>query len=366
MQTALVTGGCGCVGFHIVKALLDDPSFSSVHVFSRNPNHNLLPNVEYHAGSLTSEKDVNAVLTAARPTVIFHVASPVSSGNTANEKVFYEVNVQGTKNLLNYAINSSTVKAFVYTSSSSVVQGPYHFVSETAPLITEGSLSGFNYYSTTKALADRLVLQANNLAGLRTSCLRITTIYGERDNQLIPGTLKVLRDGRQRSQIGDNKSLMDFVSASNAARAHLLACKGLLKGIEDPEAPKVDGEAFFITDDKPVFFWDFSRRIWEAAGDRTPKESIRIIPAWFVLGLAIAAEWLYWVFTLGHRTPQFLRSHTIRFITSQRTFSITKAKERLGYAPVDDMEESITKGVRWCLKDMDQKTEGSNDVGKLS
>jgi len=346
LGTVLVVGGCGCVGFHVVKALLDDSSSSSIHVFSRSPYRNLLPHVQYHAGSLTSLSDIQDVLQNVKPTVIFHVASPLSSGNTANNKLFYDTNVQGTKYLLDCARNLQSVKAFVYTSSSSVVQEPYRSVTEERPLIV--GTSGSNYYSTSKALADDLVLKANDpVEGFRTVCLRISGVYGERDNQMIPGTLKVLHDKRQHLQLGTNTSLFDFVSATNAASAHLLAAKALLRSMKDPKAPKVDGEAFFITDGRPVFFWDFSRKIWSAAGDRTPKESIKVVPAWFVLGLAITVEWLYWILTFEQRTPEFLRSHTIQWVTSERTFSIEKARQQLGYKPVDNMEQSIQDGVKW-------------------
>ena len=167
---------------------------------------------------------------------------------------------------------------------------------------------------------------------------------------MIPGLLGTLRDKRQHIQLGTNTKLFDFLSAENAASAHILAAKAILRRMEDPKAPKVDGEAFFITDDKPVLFWDFSRKVWKAAGDRTSQESIRVIPAWFVIGLAITAEWLFWVFTFGQRTPKMLRSHTMRWVTSERTFSVEKAKQRLGYRPVDNIEDNIRRGVQWCLQ----------------
>ena len=184
-------------------------------------------------------------------------------------------------------------------------------------------------------------------------------MYGDRDNQLIPGVLKALKDKRQHIQIGDNSNEFDFCSATNAAAAHLLIAKALLVGYQDPKTPKVDGEAFFITDGKPMPFWTFSRKVWAAAGDHTPLDQVKVVPGWFVLGLAITVEWLYWIFSAGHKTPKMLRSHTIRHVTEPRTFSIDKARSRLGYKPADTMEDSIRKGVEWCLK---QDSGSSTDV----
>ncbi|KUJ10122.1 NAD(P)-binding protein [Mollisia scopiformis] len=131
-EVALVTGGCGLVGFHIVKALLQDPNFSSIHVVSRNPTKNLLTGVQYHAGSISCGEDVRALFSNIQPTVVFHVASPASEGSSAGFNYFYDANVVGIKLLLEHAMKSQATKFFI-------------------------------------------------------CALRITPIYGERDNQMIPG-----------------------------------------------------------------------------------------------------------------------------------------------------------------------------------
>ena len=138
---------------------------------------------------------MGALFEKIQPTVVFHVASPVSSGNDANEQVFHKANVEGTIRLLDCSKNAKSVKTFVYTSSSSVVEGPYVPVDETRSFITRSS-SRANHYSISKARAEELVSKANNPAGLRTVSLRVAGIYGDRDNQMISGTLKVLKDKR--------------------------------------------------------------------------------------------------------------------------------------------------------------------------
>ena len=78
--------------------------------------------------------------------------------------------------------------------------------------------------------------------------------------------------------------------------------QALLQQPED-DGQQVDGEAFFITDGNSVSVLDFQRLIWYAAGDMTAPEEVTVVPAWFMLILATAVEWLYWVCTMGLKRP---------------------------------------------------------------
>ncbi|KAL8687904.1 MAG: hypothetical protein Q9218_006053 [Villophora microphyllina] len=344
--TILVVGGCGFVGFHVVKALLEEQVWS-VHVISRNPSRNQIKGANYHIGSLSSLGQLQAAFAKIQPDVVIHAASPVSAGNSGGERQFRETNVHGTRNLLNVAISTGHVRAFIYTSSAAVLDLTSHEnATERVPMYTVTSRA--DYYSKSKAIADQSVLDANGCGGMRTLCLRPAGIYGERDSQVIPGTLQALREGRHRYQIGDNKCLFDFVSVSNVALSHVLAVRVLLAK-PDIASPKVDGEAFFITDGDPVPFWDFARKVWAAAGVELKPEEITVVPAWFVLNLASLVEWIYWVFTLGLVRPKTLRRQAIGFTCLPRTFSIAKARQCLGYTPLQDRDEQIRKGVEWEL-----------------
>lgn len=345
----LVVGGCGFVGFHVVKALLEDGTWPSVHVMSRDPTRNQLADASYHVGDMTSAEQVRTLLDEIRPSTIIHTASPSATGDTEkNWQYFYKFNVGGTKTVLDCAAATTYVKAFVYTSSVSVIEkSSFEYVDETMPIAT--NTSKLHYYPKSKALADQYVLDSNNKTGLQTVVLRITGIYGPRDNQFIPATIQALRAGHHRRQIGDNTNLFDACSVRNAATAHVLAAKALLIERDEPLL-KVDGEAFFITDGRPVPYWDFLRMIWAAAGDKTPLKEVQVIPAWFMLGLASTVDWVYFIFTQGQKRPKMLTRFLIEYTCLQRTFSIEKARERLGYAPVDDRDEMIKSGVEWELQ----------------
>ena len=334
------------MGYHIVNAFIQDSTWSSIHVMSRNPSSNQIEGVHYHSGNLTSFEQLRSLLTEVKPSLIIHTASPIGSGN-AGDEYFHEINVKGTQNLLDAAIASDHVKYFIYTSSVDVMEGWSHeFLTENAQMCTNTSQA--DYYARTKAMADQAVLKANGKGGLCTLCLRLAAVYGERDSQVVPGVLDALEKGRHLYQIGDNKSLFDWVSAANVARSHLLAAQALLR---HSESAKVDGEAFFITDGNPIPFWTFQRLIWYAAGDRTAPEKVKVIPPWFMLSLASVVEWLYWAFTLGLKKPKVLRRQIMIYTCYPRTYSIEKAREILGYKPVDDRDEQIQRGVEWTRRE---------------
>lgn len=363
--TVLVIGGCGFIGYHVVKALLAEKDLTfSVHVMSRNPTHNRLPGVQYHAGDFTSEESLAPILKAVQPIIIFHVASPLPANNAADDSFYFKTNVEGTETLLRVAATCSSVQAFVYTSSSGVLVGDsYDKGDETWPLKTTETRNS-NAYTTSKAIADQLVQDLNGEHFL-TVCLRVCVVYGERDNQQIPSMLRLLRSGKHRIQIGDNTALSDRTSGENAALAHVLAAKALLAKIKDPNGarPKVDGEAFFITDGKPMPFWDFVRMVFKAAGDDTKPEEIRVLPAWLILNLASLTEWIYWIFTLGTRRPGTFRRALLEPMCVERTFSIEKAKERLGYVPLDNMEDAIRRGVEFEQKRVKEEELAKQKLG---
>ncbi|KAL9120638.1 MAG: hypothetical protein Q9187_002806 [Circinaria calcarea] len=362
----VVVGGCGFIGFHIVCSLLEDPDCTSIAVFSRNPTRNRLPGVSYHAVDITDRQSVSSMLAKIQPRVIIHTASPTAFSSSASSLIHHNVNIDGTANLLACASETPSVLAFVFTSSTSVVTGKeYVNVDESRSILDASSKA--DSYTKSKAIAETLVLAANNPsadngAGFRTASIRPCGVYGERDMQLISSALETLeKPAGARVQFGDNQNLVDWCYAGNAASAHVLAAKALLAGTVDPNMPKVDGEAFFITDGAPLPMWDFVRKIWSAAGDKTTKDQVWVIPAKVALALASTTDWLFWVFTLGTKQPYIFTRDRIEYVCSTRTFSIQKAKERLGYVPIQDIDGGIRKGVEWA---MEQKSVNLRSKGK--
>lgn len=341
----LVTGGCGLQGSHIVEKLLAAYPTCRVTVMARNPTMNTFPGVTYLKGDITSSSDIDHVFNAVRPTVVFHCAGTMTVGRKhVPEDVVRAINIEGTRKLLD-ASKRSGVKAFVFTSSATVVQKyekgfrDLKNCDETAPTVQEED--GGMIYALTKAEAERIVIAADDPASLRTVALRSAAIYGERDSDIIPNMMAAYRAGRHRLQIGDNTNLLDYTYAGNAADAHLLAATHLLR----PHPTGVAGEAFFITNGAPTLFWDFVRTVFRAAGDRTQPDQIRVVSRGVALSLAWVLESVAW-FT---GSKPVLSTDIVKYATMHRWYNINKARKRLGYEPRVDWEEGIRRSVKVSL-----------------
>jgi sterol-4alpha-carboxylate 3-dehydrogenase (decarboxylating) len=353
--SALVIGGCGFVGFHIVQHLLKDSRCGQITVVSRNPKENRLDGISYVQLDLTNAQSVKQVIDEINPEVIFHVAAPRAVDGYSDESIFFRTIVEGTQNVIQAATANKAVKALVFTSTPAVHAGYEHFdLSEDAPMWQENSKT-FSYYKA-KALGDTLVLRANKVIdtegrGLRTATLRLPMVYGERDNQAIPGQLEAFRKGQTKIQLGNGQNYVEPLYAPNAAIAHISAAKALLASQTTSLLPKVDGEAFFITNGDPQPFWAFSRRIWQLVGDKTESKEIIVVSGKVALTLSSMVEWAFFLFTLGFKKPPLNVTRLyIQYSIYNTTYNIRKARERLGYNPTVDVDASLRSSIASTLE----------------
>ncbi|KAJ1918212.1 erg26, C-3 sterol dehydrogenase [Mycoemilia scoparia] len=341
----LVIGGEGFLGRSIVNALLarinssqPDNKFRSdivrvLDIRRNTANKDDDGKIEFFIGDITKPEDVEAALTANGKNVntVFHTASPIMK---APEKLHYNVNVVGTKNVLEVCRRCG-VENFVYTSSASVVYSGEALVNvdESIPYANPFA----DYYSETKAIAEKMVLDANDSSKFRTVALRPSGIFGPGDRQATPGALLAQkRNFPVLIQVGDNTAKFDFTYVENLADAHLLAADKV------QHIKEVGGEAFFITNDDPIGMWSFMRMLWSAVGDtRGPK---LIIPTWLAGIILVVLRFLSSIGLVKHEVP-FVFGMTF----TDRYFNISKAKRLLGYTPRVSYAEGVPIAVEACL-----------------
>lgn len=355
-SSVLVVGGCGFLGRHIVSQLLE-PSTSKVSVLDLRTTNNRLPGASYYDADITSPDAVRSVFEKVKPQIIIHTASPTALQDDASaaqkrgaKALYHKVNVGGTRTLVEEAGKIGCVQAFVYTSSASAIHDGHSDLinaDERWPILRAPKQK--DAYSETKGIAEELVLAANRKYGdMLTIAIRPAGIFGEGDMQLTPNLLLAYQKGQTRFQLGANENVFDFTYVGNVAHAHILAAVALMDTHALATSPldheKVDGEAFLITNAQPIYFWDFARMVWTAAGDKTTPEQVWVIDKGLGLGLSTIVEWLFWF--AGGRTPNLTRQK-VQFSCMTRFYCVDKARRLLGYRPKWGMEEAIVRTVKW-------------------
>ena len=109
----LVVGGCGFLGFHIVRLLLEEPACASVHVLSRNPTLDRRPNAFYYTCDIADIDRVCSIFVELQPNIVIHTAALSGRPNLDQALPNSKVTIDSTSNLISCAAQTSSVTAFV-------------------------------------------------------------------------------------------------------------------------------------------------------------------------------------------------------------------------------------------------------------
>lgn len=117
----------------------------------------------------------------------------------------------------------------------------------------------------------------------------------------------------------------------------------------DENPLQVAGQAFFISNGEPVYFWDVPRAVWArlATADKNPPapRSTWHISKDIGLPLATVAEWAGLL--IGKEAT--LTRFRVMYSCAHKWHNIEKARRVLGYEPKVGMEEGINKTVQVCF-----------------
>jgi nucleoside-diphosphate-sugar epimerase len=240
---ALVTGGAGFIGSHLVMRLLERGD--TVRVFD-NLSHSTRANLarveadlEFIEGDL---RDLDAVQRAvARIEVVFHEGALGSVPRSiADPATSFEVNANGTLNVL-VAAREAGVRRLIYASSSSVY-------GRTPSAVMDESMAPapVSPYAVSKLAAEQMCTAFTRTYGLETVSLRYFNVFGPRQNPwspyaaVIPRFLNALSRGERPTIYGDGKQSRAFTYVGNVVDGNLRAV----------DTAGVAGEVFNIAADE--------------------------------------------------------------------------------------------------------------------
>jgi sterol-4alpha-carboxylate 3-dehydrogenase (decarboxylating) len=321
---AVVTGGCGFVGRHLVEALLRRGDEVTVVDVSPAPPH---PAVRYLQGDICDAALIAEAVAGAA--VVYHNASVVHTRRNLAERV-WAVNLGGTENVLR-ACRARAVERLVYVSSASAVYDGRDIEGgdESLPYATRSQAP----YADSKIAAERAVLAADG-AGLATLAIRPHVVFGPGDTRFLPAILARAEAGKLRYAVGRGVRYSDFTYVDNLIDA-LLAAGDRLR----PGAP-VAGQAYFVTNGEPTPFWDFVGRLLARLGLPPIRGTV---PYWLAYGAATVAEAIDTMRGGRLGVEDGLSRFAVRYMCTHHYFSIEKARRDLGYQPRVSLAEGIER-----------------------
>jgi UDP-glucose 4-epimerase len=226
-QRALVTGGAGFIGSHLVEALLTlGAEVVVLDDLSAGRRDNLAPFKlkEFIGASILDREAVALAMRGVQ--IVFHQAAMASVPMSVERpREFYEVNVSGTLNILQAAAEAH-VKRVTFAASSSA-----YGESEILPKFESFPPQPLSPYAASKVAGEGLVRAWANCYDIDTVALRYFNIFGPRQSAdsayaaVIAAFAKAMLNGQRPTIFGDGEQSRDFTYVDNAVHANLLAAR---------------------------------------------------------------------------------------------------------------------------------------------
>lgn len=240
--------------------------------------------------------------------VVLHAAGKahVVPKTEAEKQSFYNVNLQGTKNLCKALEMSGIPQSFIFISTVAVYGCEYgNNITENHPL------NGDTPYALSKMQAEEFLMEWCNAHGVVLSIIRPSLIAGPNPPGNLGAMIKGIKTGRYLS-IGGGKARKSVLMVEDIARlVPLLVEKGGIYNVCDDEQPS---------------FRQLENVICTQLGKRLPLS----IPFWMAKCMAIVGD------CLGKKAP--INSLKLKKITESLTFSNEKVKRELGWKPTPVLE----------------------------
>jgi dihydroflavonol-4-reductase len=317
----LVTGATGFIGSSLVRELLKDNKEVRVLVRKNSDTRNIADlEVEKVYGDTRDGEAVQAALKGCD--TLYHAAALYSFWMPSS-KIFYDVNVEGTKTVLGAALKQG-IKKVVYTSSIAAV-GTYG-ADRPANEEVEFNLWGIgDHYTRSKHLAELEVMKLYK-QGLPVVIVNPSMVIGIRDIKPTPSG-KLIIDAINKKMPGYIEGGINVVDVEDVARGHILAAD---KG--------KNGERYILGNENMTVS-NFFKLVAEVSKVAPPKMKIPYRAA-IMLG--------YGYQFLSHftRKQPVITIGQVRTGSSYAFFDCSKAVRELGFNQTP-IKTTMEKAVSW-------------------
>ena len=214
---AIVTGGAGFIGSHVVDALVArGDEVAVIDSLVHGKQENVASGAELHVRDIRESLD--DIFDAVRPEAVFHLAAQADVRVSVEHPVEdAEVNVLGTVRILEAARRHGA--QVVFSSTGGAIYGEC-----VEPAREDSPCEPLSPYGTAKLAGEEYIRSFNRLYGTRHIALRYGNVYGPRQDPhgeagVVAIFLGALARGEQAKIFGDGVQTRDYVYVGDVARA---------------------------------------------------------------------------------------------------------------------------------------------------
>lgn len=291
MKSLLFTGATGFLGSNVLPLLQEKYEVETLAL-----DENATYNVNLVTDTIKLNKNYDVILHAAGK-------AHVIPRTEAEEKLFYDINFEGTKKICDALEEIGLPKSFIFISTVAV------YGCDIGEMITENHpLNGDSPYAKSKIMAEQYLQEWCDKNNVVLTILRPSLIAGKNPPGNLGAMIKGIESGKYLSIAGgvSRKSVMMACDLANV----LPLCEG-------------KGGIYNICDDSYPSFHDLEILISKQLGKKPPFN----IPYWVANCLAHIGN------LLGKKAP--INSARLEKIVKSLTFSNEKIKNELNFKPTD-------------------------------
>ncbi len=295
MNKLLFTGASGFLGHNILPVL--NKKYEIVHTIGLGQEDDIKVNLAKEVPPINTHYDI-----------VLHACGKahVVPRTPEEEKAFYDVNYEGTRNLCKALEKVGSPKAIVFISTVAV------YGCENGELITEDHpLNGDSPYAKSKIMAEEYLTKWCSEHGVVLGILRPSLLAGKN----APGNLGAMVNGIRKGfylNIAGGKVRKSILMAKDIARILPLMIE--------------KGGVYNVCDTKQPTFGEISYSVAKQLGKHKPIS----IPYWMAWCMAKVGD------LLGSKAP--INSYKLSKMTESLTFSNEKARRELSWEPLDVLE----------------------------
>lgn len=319
---ALVTGGTGFVGSHLVRVLLERGEHVRCLVRSTSRRDNLqgLP-VEFFTGDLRDLDSLRHALKGAQ--VAYHCAADYRLWCKYPAEM-YQSNVEGSNNLMQAAFDEG-VERVVYTSTVGCLGLNENGASanEETPVTIDDMIG---HYKRSKFLAEEKV-RAWASRGLPVVIVNPSTPVGELDIKPTP-TGKIIVDFLRGKMFGYVDTGMNLIDVRDCAEGHVLA------------AERGHAGERYILGGRNVTLKEIFNTLAGVTEIASPKMKV---PHWVADTYARLEN--FWSIYIARREPD-VPLESVKMSRHKMWFDASKAVRELGL-PQNPIESALSRAVKW-------------------